>query len=48
LLIPGKLYGREREVDALLAAFDRVVAQGTPNYWYWYPGIPVSTRCIFL
>jgi len=29
LLIPEKLYGREREVSALLAAFDRVVAQGT-------------------
>ena len=29
LLIPEKLYGREREVDALLAAFDRVVEQGT-------------------
>ncbi len=29
LLIPEKLYGREREVDALLTAFDRVVAQGT-------------------
>jgi PAS domain S-box-containing protein len=28
LLIPEKLYGREREVDALLATFDRVVAQG--------------------
>jgi PAS domain S-box-containing protein len=28
LLIPEKLYGREREVDALLTAFDRVVAQG--------------------
>jgi PAS domain S-box-containing protein len=28
LLIPEKLYGREREVDALLAAFDRVVANG--------------------
>jgi len=31
LLIPEKLYGREREVDALLAAFDRVAAQGTPE-----------------
>ncbi len=29
LLIPEKLYGREREIDSLLAAFDRVVAQGT-------------------
>jgi PAS domain S-box-containing protein len=29
LLIPEKLYGREREIDTLLAAFDRVVAQGT-------------------
>ncbi len=28
LLIPEKLYGREREVDALLAACDRVVARG--------------------
>jgi predicted ATPase/signal transduction histidine kinase/GAF domain-containing protein len=28
LLIPEKLYGREREGDALLAAFDRVVARG--------------------
>ena len=29
LFIPEKLYGREREVDALLAVFDRVVAQGS-------------------
>src|ERR1700727_3028698 len=28
LLIPEKLFGREREVDTLLAAFDRVVAGG--------------------
>src|SRR5271170_6590953 len=31
LLIPEKLYGREREVDDLLAAFDRVVSQGNPE-----------------
>ena len=30
LLIPEKLYGREREIDALLAVFDRVT-QGTPE-----------------
>src|SRR6202035_2840576 len=28
LLIPEKLYGREREIDTLLASFDRVVANG--------------------
>ncbi len=28
LLIPEKLYGREREIEALIAAFNRVVAQG--------------------
>lgn len=32
LLIPEKLYGREREIKALLAAFDRVVAQGAPEF----------------
>src|SRR5207247_1840212 len=31
LLIPEKLYGREREIDAMLGAFDRVVADGTPE-----------------
>src|SRR5215469_6698186 len=31
LIVPEKLYGREREVETLLAAFDRVVAQGTPE-----------------
>jgi len=29
LLIPERLYGREREIDILLASFDRVVANGT-------------------
>jgi PAS domain S-box-containing protein len=29
LLIPEKLYGREREIDTLLASFNRVVANGT-------------------
>jgi len=31
LLIPEKLYGRESEVETLLAAFDRVVAGGRPE-----------------
>ena len=31
LLIPEKLYGREGEIEALLAAFDRVVTHGTPE-----------------
>jgi PAS domain S-box-containing protein len=31
LLIPEKLYGRESEIDALLGAFDRVVASGKPE-----------------
>src|SRR5205807_10398676 len=31
LLIPEKLYGRAREVNSLLAAFDRVVTEGTPE-----------------
>ena len=29
LLIPEKLYGREAEIEALVAAFDQVVARGT-------------------
>jgi hypothetical protein len=31
LMIPERLYGRDREVDALLAAFDRIVAGGRPE-----------------
>ena len=31
LLIPERLYGREREIDALLAAFNRVLSHGTPE-----------------
>src|SRR6478672_6985644 len=31
LLIPEKLYGREREINTLLASFDRVAADGTPE-----------------
>ncbi|HJX20499.1 MAG TPA: AAA family ATPase, partial [Steroidobacteraceae bacterium] len=31
LLIPERLYGREREIEALLAIFDRVVKSGAPE-----------------
>src|SRR5262249_11465282 len=31
LVIPEKLYGREGKIETLLAAFDRVVAQGRPE-----------------
>jgi PAS domain S-box-containing protein len=31
LLIPEKLYGREREIETLLGAFDRVVSSGRPE-----------------
>src|SRR5262249_39953281 len=31
LLIPEKLYGRQREIDTLLASFDRVVNGGAPE-----------------
>src|SRR4051812_24557992 len=31
LLIPEKLYGREREIETLLGAFDRVVNSGRPE-----------------
>jgi PAS domain S-box-containing protein len=32
LLIPEKLYGREHEIDSLLASFDRVAATGTVEF----------------
>ena len=31
LLIPEKLYGREREIEILLASFDRIVKSGSPE-----------------
>jgi predicted ATPase/signal transduction histidine kinase len=31
LLIPERLYGREREIETLLASFSRVVVHGTPE-----------------
>ena len=31
LMIPEKLYGREREIEVLLAAFDRAVMRGAPE-----------------
>jgi len=45
LLIPEKLYGREREIEALIAAFDRVVAQGTTELMFvsGYSGIGKSS-----
>jgi len=50
LLIPEKLYGREREIETLLAAFERVVTSGTPVLVLvsGYPASaspPSSTRC---
>jgi PAS domain S-box-containing protein len=41
LLIPEKLYGRRREVETLLASFDRVVNGGAPELVlvYGYSGI---------
>src|SRR6202043_2880042 len=45
LLIPERLYGREREIEALLASFDRVVACGTSELVLvsGYSGIGKST-----
>lgn len=41
LLIPQKLYGRDKEIEALLNAFDRVVDRRTPEYVFvaGYSGI---------
>ncbi|MFM0268429.1 AAA family ATPase [Paraburkholderia sediminicola] len=45
LTIPEQLYGREREIDTLLAAFDRVLIHGTPELVLvsGYPGIGKSS-----
>jgi PAS domain S-box-containing protein len=45
LLIPEKLYGREHEISALLAAFDRVVTQATPELVFisGYSGVGKSS-----
>jgi serine/threonine protein kinase len=45
LLIPEKLYGREREIETLLASFDRVVKSGTQELVlvYGYSGIGKSS-----
>src|ERR1700704_342817 len=45
LLIPEKLYGREREIEALIALFDRVAANGTLELVLvsGYPGIGKSS-----
>src|ERR1700761_9415424 len=45
LLIPEKLYGREGEIDVLLAAFERVVTHGTSELVLvsGYPGIGKSS-----
>ena len=42
LLIPEKLYGRAREIDTLLAAFDRVAAGGAPELVGLFPDMPES------
>jgi len=45
LLIPEKLYGRRREIETLLASFERVVASGRPELVLvsGYPGIGKSS-----
>src|SRR4029077_4587976 len=45
LLIPEKLYGREREVETLLASFDRIVNGGAVELVFFsgYSGIGKSS-----
>src|SRR5262249_15382870 len=45
LLIPERLYGRDREIGTLLAAFDNVIASGTPSLVLvsGHPGIGKSS-----
>jgi len=45
LMIPERLYGREREIDALVASFDRVMVQGTPElvFVFGYSGVGKSS-----
>ena len=43
LMIPEKLYGREREVETLLAAFDRWSRAARRN-WFWFRVIPASAN----
>ena len=44
LLTREKLYGREREVNALVAAFDRVVAHGTEELLEHYGSLSLRGR----
>ncbi len=44
LMIPEKLYGRDREVDTLLTAFDRIVARRPSRNWCWSPDTPASAN----
>ena len=41
LMIPEKLYGRKREVEILLASFDRIV-KADRRSWFWSPAIRAS------
>ena len=43
-MIPEKLYGRKREVNALVAAFGRVVAHGTAELQERYTSLSLRER----